>query len=194
MRVNSACRFALAFSLAVWAWQPSPCSAQTPIIQSDLIYEGSGAANRLRELKRAGMPAIQKRLKAPISFAGVDRPATTLAEVLNDLGTKADVCFSIDDRAFRAGGLPDVVSTCVAAKTPVPAMDGRPLEQVLQEVLARLPSSSKAVFINRGDEIEITTHHTALVKDWRELCARVRELSLEVKWAVREALDDLSKK
>jgi hypothetical protein len=115
-------------------------------------------AKRQRQLKREQIRGMGKKLEVPVTFSGVDDPKTKLSDVLDDLGTTHDVVFNVNERAFQAEGLKDILSTPLASEgKPLPRLKNVSLNTVLRKVLSRIPSISGATFVNRGDEIEITT-------------------------------------
>jgi hypothetical protein len=131
-------------------------SAQTPDIRGGIVTREQ--AKRQRQMKREQIREMGKKLEAPLTFPGVDDPKTKLSDVLDDLGTRHDVVFNVDERAFVTEGLKDVLSTLVATEgRPLPRLKNVSFNTVLRKVLSRIPSKSGATFINRGDEIEITT-------------------------------------
>jgi hypothetical protein len=131
-------------------------SAQTPIIGGGLVTPAE--AKRQRQLKREQICEMAKKLEAPVTFTGADDPKTTLCNVLDDLATTHNIGFTVNERAFEAEGLKNVLTTTVVADgKPLPRLKNVSLNTVLRKVLSRIPSTSGATFINRGDEIEITT-------------------------------------
>jgi hypothetical protein len=107
---------------------------------------------------RERMRENQKKLNASIDFAGVDDPRTTLDEVLKDLGKRHDIFIDVNERAFEAEGLKDVKTTPLATEgRPIPAIKGVSLDYVLRKILSRIPVTSGATYINRGESLLITT-------------------------------------
>jgi hypothetical protein len=142
------------------------------VAQSADIMEGSSAMKGMRERKRQGMPKLRKKLAAPVAFAGVTDPKGKLSDVLQTLAELGDVYFEVDDAAFRAEGLKDVINFPVAAKTPLLPSKDLSLNDVLRDLASRLPCRSEVKFINRGEVIQLTTHPAALAQDFREMCRR----------------------
>jgi hypothetical protein len=134
----------------------SAASAQTPDIIGGLVTPAQ--AKIQRQLKREQIRGMGKKLEVPVTFPGVDDPKTKLSDVLDDLGKTHDVVFNVNERAFQAEGLKDVLTTpLVSEGKPLPRLKNVSLNTVLRKVLSRIPNTSGARFINRGDEIEITT-------------------------------------
>ncbi len=138
------------------AFLVSAASAQTPDIIGGIVTREE--ARRQRQLKREQIREMGKKLEGPVTFPGVDDPKTKLSDVLDDLGTTHDMVFNVNERAFQAEGLKDVLSTpLVSEGKPLPRLKNVSLNTVLRKILSRIPSTSGATIINRGDEIEITT-------------------------------------
>jgi hypothetical protein len=177
--IGLAFRGSLALTLLLFA---SVACAQTPNIVDDIIESARAA----REIKRNGLPRILKALKTPITFEGVNDSKATFAQVLERLAETVDITFNVDEAAFRAEGLPDPLNARIALQTPLSGKKGVPFEEILRDILARLPCRSKVTFINRGDEIEITTHPAAVAEDYREINRRLRLLANEVRYLAAE--------
>jgi hypothetical protein len=148
IRSRSLCVLGLVLALAV-----SFSFAETPPKAADK-KESPAPEKSLRERMREN----QKKLNASIDFAGVDDPKTTLDEVLKELGKRYDLFFDVNDRAFEGEGLKDVRSSpLVGESRPISPMKGVTLDHVLRRVLSRIPVTSGATYINRGESIVITT-------------------------------------
>jgi RNA polymerase sigma factor (sigma-70 family) len=98
---------------------------------------------------------LQKCLSEPVTITGFDDPKTSLIEALDALAKIANVTFDINEKAFLAEQLNDVLKAPIA-ETPIPQMRTS-LQHVLKKVLSRVPSPSGATFVIRKDHIEITT-------------------------------------
>src|SRR5262249_25754864 len=97
-------------------------------------------------------------LAQPITkFGGFDDPRTTLEEALSQLEKRYGVKFDVDEPAFKAEGVMDVMKTEIAQPTPIPALDQTTLGTILKKLLARVAAPSGATYIIRGDSVEITT-------------------------------------
>jgi RNA polymerase sigma factor (sigma-70 family) len=97
------------------------------------------------------------RLAQPIEFNGWDADdKMTLQEGLSFLADRYDLTFDVNEEAFRAAGVEDVLAE-VIAKKPVPKMRNVRLEMILRKVLARLPAKAAATYVIRDDVIELTT-------------------------------------
>src|SRR5262249_13151667 len=84
----------------------------------------------------------------------------TLQEVLDFLADRYDLTFDVNEAAFRAEMVEDVLGKPVAEKA-IPKMYNVSLETVLRKILARVPSVSGATYIIRRDVVEITTEARA---------------------------------
>jgi RNA polymerase sigma factor (sigma-70 family) len=99
---------------------------------------------------------IADRLKRRVKFNGADDPKATFIEVLDILAKRFDLTFSVNEKAFTAENVADVLKYEVANPNPIPEMQAR-LDTVLRQILARVPAESGATWIIRNDLIEITT-------------------------------------
>jgi RNA polymerase sigma factor (sigma-70 family) len=96
-------------------------------------------------------------LDKAIDYQGWDDPKAGLHELLDELAARFDFTYIVNERAFEAEGLDDILSIPVAGKTPLPKMKGVRVATVLKKILSRLRSLSGATFVVRTDHIEITT-------------------------------------
>jgi hypothetical protein len=99
---------------------------------------------------------LVKKLYKPVNFKGIDDPKVTLADVLGLLSRQYDITFDVNDRGFKLENVQDVEKTEVA-NPPIREMKGVRLAMVLHKILSRVPVQSGAVFLVRGDHLEITT-------------------------------------
>jgi RNA polymerase sigma factor (sigma-70 family) len=103
-------------------------------------------------------------LATEIKFEGISDPKQTLGEFLENLSERFNLTFDVNEMAFREEGLNDVLSTPIAEK-PLPKVNGIRLSTLLRTVLSRIPDNNNnpglisrgAIFLIRGDHIEITT-------------------------------------
>ena len=72
----------------------------------------------------------------------------------------------VDEKAFKADMVMDVLKTEIAQASPIPALKQASLERVLRKVLARVAAASEACFVVRKDHIEITTGAARLAEFW----------------------------
>jgi RNA polymerase sigma factor (sigma-70 family) len=99
---------------------------------------------------------LSEMLKTRVKFATIDDPNVTLIEVLDLLASRYDIAFEVNEKAFAAEEVSDVLKQTIASPTPITATDAR-LATVLQKVLGRVPSTSGVRFLVRKEYIEITT-------------------------------------
>ncbi len=90
-------------------------------------------------------------------FAGFDDPRTTLAEAIDIIQHQHDVNIEVNQQAFQAAGVKDVLNTFIAAPNPLLPHPRTTLKRVLDRILERLPSKSGALVVLRERGIEITT-------------------------------------
>jgi hypothetical protein len=116
-------------------------------------------AEKPREARPAVRPlptrAPVEILLQTVDFPGADDPKTNLAEVLEMLHKNHKLVTRVNERAFKAESVNDVLNTTVAEQ-PIPPMRAT-LARVLQRVLSRVPVSSGATYMVREDSVEITT-------------------------------------
>lgn len=121
----------------------------------------------VRPAKRNENPAVAiAQLNRKEDFAGFDDPKTTLGEALASLGKLYKVSLEVDEKAFKADMVMDVLKTEIAQASPIPALKQASLERVLRKVLARVAAASEACFVVRKDHIEITTGAARLAEFW----------------------------
>jgi hypothetical protein len=103
---------------------------------------------------------MQKRVK----YGGCDDPKTKLNDLLEEFETVYEITFDVNEAAFEAAGLKDVLNAPLVT-------DGRPLakmidirfERLLRKILARIPGV-EATFVVHDDAIEITTREAVLAR------------------------------
>jgi tetratricopeptide (TPR) repeat protein len=115
------------------------------------------------------MLQLRSRLSESINFDGFRDPKIDLQAGLKSLEDRFDLSFDVLEPAFRAAGYVDksVLSEPIA-QTPIPRMRGVSLATVLRKILSRIttPPGKEAVYIVRGDHIEITTADFAKI-EWQ---------------------------
>jgi RNA polymerase sigma factor (sigma-70 family) len=104
---------------------------------------------------------VREALAKTIDFNGFEDPKTTLIEALDQLAKQYGVRFDVDERAFKAELLNDVLKTAIVETNPIPPMKA-PLRVVLNKILARVNVPSGANFLVRKNFIEITTEAATL--------------------------------
>jgi hypothetical protein len=105
---------------------------------------------------------INELLAKKVNFDGADDPKTHLSEVLDELAVTYNLTFVVNERAFEAAGIKDVLNTLmVTDKKPLPKLKGVRFSTVLTKILSRVVPGSEfttaATFVVRPDHIEITT-------------------------------------
>jgi hypothetical protein len=107
--------------------------------------------------KPAPTPSLSQKLNQRVKFDGIEDARTTLGDALDKLAKLGDVAFDVDESAFKAENVVEVLKTEIAT-TPIPAMKNVRFSTVLHKVLSRIPTATAgATFLVRGDSIEITT-------------------------------------
>ncbi|HXG09183.1 MAG TPA: VWA domain-containing protein [Gemmataceae bacterium] len=103
---------------------------------------------------------LRNKLASPVRFGGFEKDERmTLRDALDQLAELYGVTFDVNETAFRAEvpPVPEVLTTPVVDKQPLPRMFNVSLATVLRKLLARIPTTSGATYIIRRDTIEITT-------------------------------------
>jgi tetratricopeptide (TPR) repeat protein len=104
---------------------------------------------------------LQDTLAKAVKFGGFEAdPKFSLGEALDFLADRFDLTFDVNEAAFKAEMVDDVLSKPVAEKA-IPKMFNVSLETVLRRILSRVPSTSGTTYIIRRDVIEITTEARA---------------------------------
>jgi hypothetical protein len=102
------------------------------------------------------------KLNRPVKFNGWEAdPKMTLQEALDALTKDYDLTFDVNEAAFKAEMIDDVLAKPVTEKA-FPRMNNVSLRTVLEKILARIPTQTGATYILRRGVIEITT--TAFVR------------------------------
>jgi hypothetical protein len=109
--------------------------------------------------------SLSAKLFRPVKFSGFEDPALKLKEALEKLGKDYGVEFEVNEPAFKAAGLEDVLNTLVAEK-PIRKSERLRLDRLLRTILARVPAQGGATYVLRRDGIEITTVPAARAQIW----------------------------
>ena len=107
--------------------------------------------------------SLSAKLFRPVKFSGFDDPGLKLKDALEKLNKEYAVEIEVNEAAFKAAGMEDVLSTLVAEK-PIRKSDSIRLDRLLRTVLARFPVG--ATYVLRRDGIEITTVQAARAQIW----------------------------
>ena len=105
------------------------------------------------------------QLTRPVKFAGFDDPAMTLRQALNRLSKDYGLDFEVNEAAFTAEGLADVLDKPVAEK-PLRKRERVRLDRLLRTVLARVPVPTGVAYVLRGHSIELTTNQAVRRQIW----------------------------
>jgi hypothetical protein len=109
---------------------------------------------------------LPSKLAKPVKFDGWEAdPKMSLQEGLDALAKDYDLTFDVNEAAFKAEMVDDVLSKPVAEKA-VPRMNRASLHTVLQKVLARIPTQSGTTYVLRRNVIEITTFAAVRAEVW----------------------------
>jgi hypothetical protein len=126
-------------------------------------------------------------LEKPINFGGIDDPKTTLKEALASLQNQYSIHLTVNEDAFQAANVKDVLQTAIAGK-PIPRMRDVALSMVLRWILAEVTMKHNVLvaWIVRSNDVEITTFYAKdMEKRERELSAfldiREREMAALLK-------------
>jgi hypothetical protein len=107
---------------------------------------------------------LRDLLSRPVKFSGFEAdPKMTLQEALDHLADRYGLTFDVNEAAFKAEMVDDVLSKPVAEKA-IPKMSNVSLETVLRKILSRITTQSGITYLIRRDSIEITTGAYALAE------------------------------
>jgi hypothetical protein len=109
---------------------------------------------------------LLKQLDTTIEYPGIDsKVKVTLIDELDRLSAKHNLTIDFNGQAFRDEQVNDVLGVDLAKEGVRPLK--APLGLVLRKLLSRVPCRSDAIYVVKGDTIEITTR-----------AARLKELGL----------------
>src|SRR5262249_45501224 len=95
---------------------------------------------------------LQTFMTRTVSYAGLDDVKAKLSEVLDDFATQYDITFSVNEKAFAADGMADVLNVAVVQDgKPLPKLKGVAFETLLRKILSRIPCESGATCVVRND-------------------------------------------
>jgi hypothetical protein len=133
-----------------------------------LVVAGALAVVGAAPTTQVNVPPLAAKLQKTVKFTGAEAdPKEPLQELLDHLSDRYEVPFDVNEAAFKADGLEDVLRTPVLEK-PLPKMGNVRLDLVLRKVLARVPAGSGATFVARGNVVEITTRDSLVKEIWGE--------------------------
>ena len=113
---------------------------------------------------------LRDRLVSPVQFAGFEAdPRMSLQKALGMLAERYGLTFHVNEAAFRAEMVEDVLSKPVAEKA-IPKMVNVSLDTVLRKLLSRVPSTSGTTYRIHRDSIEITTRAYAGQRQITHIC------------------------
>lgn len=107
--------------------------------------------------EREGVELADKVVLKRFNFAGYDDPKTTLAEFLVQVLNRHNVSIQVNERAFKADKVEDVLQYEFVRPNPFPQIPMATLGRILDVLLDRLPAESGALYVVREGFIEITT-------------------------------------
>jgi RNA polymerase sigma factor (sigma-70 family) len=136
----------------------TPEDTAAPAIVSQLVR---------REVATEKPPTpLPVRLRQIVDFIGMDDKNTTLQEGLDFICDRYDLAVEVNDVAFKAEGVDDVLSQGITRDKPLNKMKQVPLEVVVRRMLARVSCDSGAAFLLRRNTLEITTGARARAEIW----------------------------
>lgn len=95
-------------------------------------------------------------LALSVKYEGIDDPKCTLNDALELLTGRYGITFEINERAFQYDGVMDAGRTEITSSNLIRPMKAS-LATVLKTILARIPATSRAMYVLRKDHVEITT-------------------------------------
>jgi hypothetical protein len=128
---------------------------------------GPSAVKPEAKLETTPAPSAAAVLAKRADFSGFDDPKTTLEEALAALTKLYGVTFEINEAAFRAAMINDVLQTPVAER-PVPKMANARLSAVLRKVLGVVAqkTGAPATWLVRRDGIEVLPEGAVRAEVW----------------------------
>jgi hypothetical protein len=108
-------------------------------------------------------------------------PKMTVEDALDRIADCYDMAFVVNEMAFRADGIPDVLDLRMADKS-LSRMPRATAAAVLEEVLSRIPAPSGATYVIRDGVVELTTQE----------CVR-NELALQLRRGLSHGIRSLSR-
>jgi hypothetical protein len=114
---------------------------------------------------RPAKPTLEAALAQRVNFVGFEDPKTRFEEILDAFHKLWNVTFVVNEKAFEAEAVKEVLKQEIAQPTPIPPM-ATSLATVLRKVLARVPAESGATWMLRADHIEITTGQAQAAEVW----------------------------
>jgi hypothetical protein len=132
--------------LIVIAIAALPAAGQTPDFTGELPIKSrhvrdASMRERLTKVVNVGVSSIRK---------------CSLDDALNKLSDEYDLCFDVDERAFKEEGVEEVLDLEVTLES-LPQMRSMPVSTVVETLLSRLPPRLEATYLLWGKVIEITT-------------------------------------
>lgn len=142
--------------VGVGVGRPTPLPAQDNKQKNEdkKTTEESKTPTRNSQVSRA--ISLADHLAKTVNFGGVDDPKSTIAEMIDQFRRRYDLEIQMNTQAFKAAEVDNILSYEFALSHPVPAMKA-PLSRALRTILARIPGNSPAMYVIRGDYIELTT-------------------------------------
>jgi hypothetical protein len=139
---------------------PTVLSAALALPAPRQVPDGNPCPPRIRYARE--LPQLRKLVK-PIAFdrfidpkTGAADPEMTFQEALEHLDDSYDLTFDVNEQAFQAEGIKDILAVKVAAR-PFPSSMHATGDTVLRALLARVPVPSGITYVVRHDCVEITT-------------------------------------
>jgi hypothetical protein len=169
----------LAIVFAAVADRASPAERMGPVLGGSAMYCMRGpvaillcavacaAASAAPPDDLARSIDLQAKLAKIREFPALDDPKMTLQEAIDFVSKHCDVTIQVNERAFQAEGVKDVLTTPIA-EIPIPEFRNT-LSLMIRKLLERLPKGDP-VFIIRGGTLEITTRK-AFIREFYRLPA-----------------------
>jgi RNA polymerase sigma factor (sigma-70 family) len=107
------------------------------------------------QAKRPTRPDVELRdtLARTAKYDGLDDPKTTLVDAIDQISSRFNIQFAINEKSYALDWIPKLRETEIA-KSPLPPMTA-PLSVILHKVLTRLPPECESTYFIRNGTIEI---------------------------------------
>jgi hypothetical protein len=103
-----------------------------------------------------GMDWVREMLARKVKVGPFEDPKVTVADVIDGVQRRYDLPIQVNEQAFKADGIDDVMRFELCQEKPLKEMNA-PLAVILNRILDRIPTKNGAVVLLQKDGISITT-------------------------------------
>ncbi len=109
---------------------------------------------------------LQAKMNEMKKFGGFDDPKLSLQEALDQIMRTNDITIDVNEKAFKAESMEDVLRTSICSDASLPPFTGTP-SMLMRKVIARIPKGDPT-FVIRDSVIEITTKKALIHEFYRD--------------------------